>query len=175
MGTPEDPNAPRLATAEDWKRCPKHPIHPVERAPGQTKAANFAHNWTDGTRVVLIWAIPVLLAFWGLAVVVALGISVITQLLVINTARRPMIKIYDEEWFYAIRAEEARAGPWNLSEPTLGAWPVSSPLPRTRQVHPVGNPAVITTPSPPALGQMPCRTGVVSGHREAARSPVALV
>jgi hypothetical protein len=65
VGTPEDPNAFRPATAEDWKRCARHPIHPVPRAPGQTNAANFAHNWTDGTRVFIIWVIPVLLAFWS--------------------------------------------------------------------------------------------------------------
>ena len=40
-----------------------HPIHPVARAPGQTKTANFVHNVTDGTRVFLIWAIAVILAF----------------------------------------------------------------------------------------------------------------
>jgi hypothetical protein len=66
VGTPEDPNAVRYANISDWERCLKHPIHPVERPAGQTKAANFAHNWTDGTRVFIIWAIPVLLAFWGL-------------------------------------------------------------------------------------------------------------
>ena len=36
VGTPEDPNVFRPATAEDWKRCARHPIHPVPRAPGQT-------------------------------------------------------------------------------------------------------------------------------------------
>ena len=27
---------------------------------------NFAYNWTDGARVVIIWGPIVLLAFWGL-------------------------------------------------------------------------------------------------------------
>ena len=66
VGTPEDPNAPRLANAEDWKRCVLHPIHPVERPAGQTHAANFAHNWTDGARVVIIWG-PILLLLGLLA------------------------------------------------------------------------------------------------------------
>ena len=66
VGTPEDPNAPRLANRSDWERCLKHPIHPVERAPGQTYAANFAHNWTDGARVVLIWGPVVLLVLWAI-------------------------------------------------------------------------------------------------------------
>lgn len=66
VGTPEDPNAPRLATMEDWKRCALHPIHPAERLEGQTKTANFAHNWTDGARVATIYVPLVLLAIWGL-------------------------------------------------------------------------------------------------------------
>ena len=66
VGTEEDPNAPRLAKMSDWERCLKHPIHPVERAPGQTKVANFAHNWTDGARVFLIYAPIVLLLLWGI-------------------------------------------------------------------------------------------------------------
>ena len=66
VGTPEDPNAPRLATKEDWKRCVKHPIHPVEYLPGQTYAANFAHNWTDGARVAIIWGPIVLLVLWAI-------------------------------------------------------------------------------------------------------------
>ena len=66
VGTPEDPNAPRLANRSDWERCLKHPIHPVERPEGQTKAANFAYNWTDGARVALIWVSPIFVAFCGL-------------------------------------------------------------------------------------------------------------
>ena len=66
VGTPEDPNAVRFANRSDWERCLKHPIHPVERAPGQTKVANFAYNWTDGTRVFLIYAPIVLLLLWGI-------------------------------------------------------------------------------------------------------------
>jgi hypothetical protein len=77
VGTPEDPNAFRPATAENWKRCALHPIHPVERAPGQTKAMNFAYNWTDGTRVFLIWFIPVLLAFWGLLALLTLILALL--------------------------------------------------------------------------------------------------
>ena len=68
VGTPEDPNAPRLANRSDWERCALHPLHPVERAPGQTYAANFAYNWTDGARVALIWVSPIFLAFCGLGV-----------------------------------------------------------------------------------------------------------
>ena len=66
VGTPEDPNAVRYANMSDWQRCLKHPIHPVERPAGQTKAANFAYNWTDGARVVIIWGPIVLLLLWGL-------------------------------------------------------------------------------------------------------------
>ena len=66
VGTPEDPNAVRYATKEDWERCLKHPIHPVPYLPGQTHAANFAHNWTDGARVVIIWGPIVLLVLWAI-------------------------------------------------------------------------------------------------------------
>jgi len=66
VGTEDDPNAWRRANRSDWERCLKHPIHPVERPEGQTKAANFALNWTDGSRVAIIWGPIVLLAFWGL-------------------------------------------------------------------------------------------------------------
>ena len=55
----------------------EHPIHPVPRAPGQTNATNFAHNWTDGTRVFIIWAIPVLLAFWGLLALLTLILAIL--------------------------------------------------------------------------------------------------
>ena len=43
-----------------------HPIHPVERPAGQTHAANFAPNWTDGARVVIIWGPIVLLVLWAI-------------------------------------------------------------------------------------------------------------
>jgi hypothetical protein len=75
VGTEDDPNAWRRANRSDWERCLKHPIHPVERPAGQTKAMNFAYNWTDGARVVIIWGPIVLLVIWGLlALLNAVGI-----------------------------------------------------------------------------------------------------
>ena len=65
MGTPEDPNAPRLANRRGLgavRSCTRSTRSSV--APGQTYAANFAHNWTDGARVVIIWGPIVLLALW---------------------------------------------------------------------------------------------------------------
>ncbi len=62
VGTEDDPNKIRPANAEDWKRCVQHPIHPIPRPAGQTYAANFAANWFDGIRVVIIWGPVALLA-----------------------------------------------------------------------------------------------------------------
>ena len=47
VGTPEDPNAPRLANRSDWERCLKHPIHPV-RASGRPDQGGELRPQLDG-------------------------------------------------------------------------------------------------------------------------------